>query len=118
MLYALPARNPGPVRGVPMKKFLLSLFAAVLAATTLTSTPAAAAESCGGTLAIGAIAGCESISGSQEHVYFVTVPRANDVLYTMLTRGSGESPQARVSGPNGADICTILSDAGRCQLKG
>ncbi|XVV15155.1 hypothetical protein ACQP2X_12675 [Actinoplanes sp. CA-131856] len=101
-----------------MRKFLLSLLAAVLVATTLTSTPASAAESCGGTLTIGAIAGCESISGSQEHVYFVTVPRANDVLYTMLTRGSGESPQARVSGPNGADICTIQTDAGRCQLKG
>ncbi|MFG1992470.1 hypothetical protein ACGFJ7_21075 [Actinoplanes sp. NPDC048988] len=101
-----------------MRKLLLSILAAVLAATTLTSTPASAAESCGGSLAIGDIVRCESISGSQEHVYFVSVPKANDVLYTMLTRGSGESPQARVTGPNGAGVCTFQSDAGRCQLKG
>ncbi|GAB2585999.1 hypothetical protein Aab01nite_52160 [Paractinoplanes abujensis] len=102
-----------------MKKLLLSICAALLAATTVAGAPAAAAAAgCGGTLAIGAVAACESISGTQEHVYFVSVPKANDVLYTMLTRGSGESPRASVTGPTGADVCLITSDAGRCELKG
>ncbi|MBL7255768.1 hypothetical protein [Paractinoplanes lichenicola] len=100
-----------------MKKWFLSICAAVLAASTLAGAPAAAAADCGGPLAIGEVATCASISGTQEQVYFVSVPKANDVLYTMLTRGSGESPRAAVTGPTGAAVCTILSDAGRCELK-
>ncbi len=80
--------------------------------------PALAEEACGGTLAFGQIVSCPSISGDREDVYFFATTKANDVAYTMLTRGSGGSLQARIYGPTGQQVCVILTDADDCQLAG
>ena len=79
---------------------------------------ALAEETCGGTLAFGQIVSCPSISGDREDVYFFATTKANDVAYTMLTRGSGGGLQARIYRPTGQQVCIILTDADDCQLAG
>ncbi|NMO50887.1 hypothetical protein HH310_06725 [Actinoplanes sp. TBRC 11911] len=104
-----------------MRLRLLTLVSSILMAIAgVAGVPAvasAAAANCGGTLAFGQIAECPSINGADENVYWFTTTKPNDIVHTMLTRGSGGTLQARITGPTGAQVCFVLTDSGQCQLK-
>jgi hypothetical protein len=71
---------------------------------------------CGGRLEFGEVVVCPSIVGTEPHVYTVTTAADSDMLYTMLTRGSGDTASARVTDAAGNYVCYFGVDAKECRL--
>lgn len=99
-----------------LSRVALTLALATPFAVAAMPAPASAAAGCGGTLAFGEIAVCASISGGRQDAFTITTTRNNDMLFTKLTRGSGEFPGARVTAPNGTQVCFFSVDSSTCQL--
>jgi hypothetical protein len=78
--------------------------------------PAVRVDMCGGALPFGQIAVCSSITGTEQHVYTLTVTQASDILATQLTRGSGELPASMITGPDGGVACRPVGQASTCEL--
>ncbi|NLU80351.1 hypothetical protein HCA58_18610 [Micromonospora sp. HNM0581] len=76
----------------------------------------AAADQCGGRLALGRVASCSTIVDQQQHQFTVTTTVDSDVLIGRLTQLSGEIVQAQVTDPGGSQVCFLSSYSTECQL--
>ncbi|MBE1486400.1 hypothetical protein [Plantactinospora soyae] len=78
-------------------------------------SPRAAAAACGGTLALGEVVSCPSISGAERHVYTVTSTVDGDTLLAQH-RQYGDTLSTRVTSATGESTCSLTGYQSRCRL--